>query len=240
MIGGFSMQITLRNQEIAASIKALDFYSRIFIGQYGEIDFVLRQYRLGHEVDSQYEYARRQIYTGMRSIVFNNVPRISEWDLNGSLGIWSEDTDERAKNAYDMQQVIRYHDSWCRVPEGGTGRHFDEPLFGGNLSPIKCKCVMDGKDEVMHVDMIKKEHMEILIASIEISLHLHQINIRKMMEYYTDDARVFALAKVVEKLYDDSQKNNNEYTLSHIKILKKLLRVLKKVEECGKMEKRLK
>ena len=55
------MQITLRNQEIAASIKALDFYSRIFIGQYGEIDFVLRQYRLGHEVDSQYEYARRQI-----------------------------------------------------------------------------------------------------------------------------------------------------------------------------------
>ena len=234
------MQITLRNQEIAASIKTLDFYSRIFIGQYGEIDFVLRQYRLGHEVDSQYEYARRQIYTGMRSIVFNNVPRISEWDLNGSLGIWSEDTDERAKNAYDMQQVIRYHDSWCRVPEGGTGRLFDEPLFGGNLSPIKCKCVMDGKDEVMHVDMIKKEHMEILIASIEISLHLHQINIRKMMEYYTDDARVFALAKVVEKLYDDSQKNNNEYTLSHIKILKKLLRVLKKVEECGKMEKRLK
>ena len=47
------MQIILRNQEIAASIKVLDFYSRMFIGQYGEIDFVLRQYRLGHEVDSK-------------------------------------------------------------------------------------------------------------------------------------------------------------------------------------------
>lgn len=216
------MQIILKNQEIAACIKALDFYSRMFIGQYGEIDFVLRQYRLSHDYNCQYEFARWQIYTGMRSIVFNNVPRISEWDLNGSLGIWSEDTDVRAKNAYDMQQIIRYHDSWCRVPEGGTGRHFDEPLFGGNLPPIICECVMSGKEEVMTIDMIGREHLDIFIAATEVSLLLHQIRISKMMKYYTNDTRVFELAKVVEKLYDDSETIDDKYTLEHIKILKQL------------------
>ena len=228
------MQITLRNQEIAAIINALDFYSRMFIGQYGEIDFVLRQYRFGNDY-SQYEYARRQIYTGMRSIVFNNVPRISEWDLNGSLGIWSEETDARAKNAYDMQQVIRYRDSWCRVPEGGTGRHFDEPLFGGKLPPITCECVMNEKDEVMSVGAIEKEHMDILVEATEITLLLHRICIRKMMKYYTNDTRVLELATVVEKLYDDSEKTDNEHTLLHIKRLRKLLGNLKKVRGKGEL-----
>lgn len=167
------MPITLKNQEISACIEALDFYSRMFIGQYGEIDFVLRQHRLSLDFNCQYGFARRQIYTGMRSIVFCDVPRISEWDLNGSLGIWSEDTDMRAKNAYDMQQIIRYNDSWCRVPEGGTGRHFDAPMLGGNLPPVECKCAISGDDEVMKIDALTQEHFDILIAATEVSLLLH-------------------------------------------------------------------
>lgn len=69
------------------------------------------------------------IYTAIRNLVFRE-NKIAEWDLYGSLGIWSEDTDVRAKNAYDMQQVIRYHYAWCINPDGGMGRN-----------TVECKCI---------------------------------------------------------------------------------------------------
>ena len=53
-------------------------------------------------------FARKHIYTAIRNLVFRE-NKIAEWDLYGSLGIWSEDTDVRVKNAYHMQQVIRYY-----------------------------------------------------------------------------------------------------------------------------------
>ena len=39
------MRMTLKDSEIGTCISALDFYSRMYMGQYGEIDFELRQYR---------------------------------------------------------------------------------------------------------------------------------------------------------------------------------------------------
>lgn len=52
-----------------------------------------------------------------------------------------------------------------------------------------------------------------------------------MMKYYTSDIRVLELAKVVEKLYDDSEMVDNQYTLRHIKTLKQLLRNLKREQK---------
>ena len=112
------MRVTLKDSEIGTCISALDFYSRMYMGQYGEIDFELRQYRFDSEFDNQYMCARKHIYTAIRNLVFRE-NKIAEWDLYGSLGIWSEDTDVRAKNAYDMQQVIRYSHAWCCNSEGG-------------------------------------------------------------------------------------------------------------------------
>ena len=195
------MRMTLKDSEIGTCISALDFYSRMYMGQYGEIDFELRQYRFDSEFDNQHMFARKHIYTAIRNLVFRE-NKIAEWDLYGSLGIWSEDTDVRAKNAYDMQQVIRYYYAWCCNPEGGMGRNFDAPLFGGEIKPLKCDCSKSEQEVVMNIFDIDKEHLEIMIAAARVYLYLFTIQINKLMKYYTKDENALELALAVEKLYD--------------------------------------
>ena len=198
------MRMVLRDSEIGICISALDFYSRMYMGQYGEIDFELRQYRFDSEFDNQYMFARKHIYTAIRNLVFRE-NKIAEWDLYGSLGIWSEDTDVRAKNAYDMQQVIRYHYAWCTNPDGGMGRNFDAPLLGGELTPIICDCLKTEQGIAMDIFDIEKEHIDIMIAAVQVYLCLLTIQINKLMKYYTQDENVLGLALTVEKLYDKTE-----------------------------------
>lgn len=198
------MRMTLKDSEIGTCISALDFYSRMYMGQYGEIDFELRQYRFDSEFDNQYMFARKHIYTAIRNLVFRE-NKIAEWDLNGSLGIWSEDTDVRAKNAYDMQQVIRYHYAWCTNPDGGMGRNFDAPLLGGELIPIICDCLKTEQGIAMDISDIEKEHIDIMIAAVQVYLYLLTIQINKLMKYYTQDENALGLALTVEKLYDKAE-----------------------------------
>ena len=216
------MRMTLKDSEIGTCISALDFYSRMYMGQYPEIDFELRQYRFDSEFDNQYMFARKHIYTAIRNLVFRE-NKIAEWDLYGSLGIWSEDTDVRAKNAYDMQQVIRYHYAWCCNPEGGMGRSFDAPLFGGELNPIKCDCSKSEQGIVMNISNIEKEHLRIMIAAVEIYLCLHTIQINKLMKYYTHDEKALELALTVEKLYDKDEWAGTNRVNEKINSLKKVI-----------------
>lgn len=224
------MEIILRNQEISECINALDFYSRMYMGQYDVIDFMLHQYRFDCDFDNQCKFARRHIYTAMRSLVFYN-DKIAEWELNGSLGIWSENTDMRAKNAYDMQQVIRYYDSWCRVPEGDIGRSFDKPMFGGELPPLHCECIKKKEDEVLSISAMEEGHLDIMVAALEVSLCLQNIKINKMMGYFTDDKRVLELATIVERLYDSDNISEEKYVKTHITTMRGMLRKLKNIEK---------
>lgn len=223
------MRMVLRNREIETCISALDFYSRMYMGQYAEIDFVLRQYRFDSEFDNQYMFARKHIYTAIRNLVFHN-NKIAEWDLHGSLGIWSEDTDVRAKNAYDMQQVIRYHHAWCCNPEGGIGRNFDAPLFGGELNPIKCDCLKDEQGIVMNISDMEKEHLRIMIAAVQVYLCLHTIQINKLMKYYTRDENALELAVTVEKLYEKDEWAGTNRVNKKIIDLKNILERLNELE----------
>ena len=125
--------------------------------------------------------------------------------MYGSLGIWSEDTDVRAKNAYDMQQVIRYHYAWCTNPDGGMGRNFDAPLLGGELTPIICDCLKTEQGIAMDISDIEKEHIDIMIAAVQVYLCLLTIQINKLMKYYTQDENALGLALAVEKLYDKGE-----------------------------------
>lgn len=78
------MRMTLKDSEIGTCISALDFYSRMYMGQYGEIDFELRQYRFDSEFDNQYMCARKHIYTAIRNLVFRE-NKIAEWDLHRKI-----------------------------------------------------------------------------------------------------------------------------------------------------------
>lgn len=196
------MKLVLKNQEISMCIDALDFYARMFMGQYDEIDDVLNQYLYGNRGLEQNKFERMHIYTAMRSL---EIPELKGWDLNGSLGIWNEATDSRAKAAYDMKQIMCYQDAWCRNPQGGTGHIFEEPVFHGNLPKIECECYMEVREkrkfEIMELEM-EEENFLLLKDSINIYWLMLNCRIKKMMRYFTDKKLVLELAGIVEKLYE--------------------------------------
>ncbi|MBQ4523851.1 MAG: hypothetical protein IJA10_13015 [Lachnospiraceae bacterium] len=134
-----------------------------------------------------------------------------------------ENTDVRAKDAYDMQQIIRFHHAWCCTPEGGISRDFDAPLFGGELIPIKCECMKNENGEVMNISDMEEEHLEIMIVAVQVNLCLYTIQINKMMKYYTTDERVLELALIAEKLYKKNDLLGSRYAKEKIISSKNLL-----------------
>lgn len=74
---------------------------------------------------------------------------------------------------------------------------------------------------------MEKGHLDIMVAALEVSLCLQNIQINRMMRYYTDDKRVLELATIVEKLYDSDDTLGEKYVKAHITTMRGMLRKLK-------------
>lgn len=96
------MKLRVANKDIGIVVNALDFYSRIWIGQYGEIDRIRRFYDLDRADYVDFESCNKY-YLAIRKIL---IPELGNENLSGSLGIWNEQTNHLAKSAYDMQQIL--------------------------------------------------------------------------------------------------------------------------------------
>jgi len=111
----------------------LDFYSRIGIGQFEEIVHGSFIFDWGSPVSWNNQYDQiRHLLDGVK---FNLIGM----PFNASLGICGPDTPERAKIAYDIQQVVRHRLAWDREPKGGYTVDFDKPMQCSNLELPKIK-----------------------------------------------------------------------------------------------------
>ena len=113
----FTLEITAEQGEIL--VKALDFYSRIGIGQIGEVDNMLnmdphvREEASHNAVRNALDFVKRELFG---------------FEPGQSFGIFHGKVPERYKAAWDLQQVIRYVLAWAANPKGGTGVNFNEPM----------------------------------------------------------------------------------------------------------------
>jgi hypothetical protein len=111
--------LTLTSTQAHVLLGALDFYSRIGIGQLEELLRVLPTYGQLSEVQQgvAYEAVRKlkQLLTG--------------FDMNASWGIASREVKECYKIVYDIQQVLRNKVAWTELPKGGStwAVNFDKP-----------------------------------------------------------------------------------------------------------------
>lgn len=207
------MELVLKDHEIAVCMDVLDFYARIFIGQYDEIDDVLSQ-KLGWDGGMETNrFERTLIYTAMRSL---EIPELKGWELNGSLGIWNDATDIRAKNAYDMKQLIRYHDAWVQQSSGICTKKIERPVFYGNLPEMDCRCRLTNTGtEIMYLAM-QPEQYQILQDAAEVYWNMLNYRIRKMMQYYTGKKLVLDLAEIAERLYDMELPGDDSFCVEHL------------------------
>ena len=214
------MSVSLIDDEISICVNALDFYNRMFIGQYDEIDWTIRMRLNSTEKYREGEYTRRKLYEAVRSIIMKDT-EIAEYNLDASLGIWNDQTDNRAKSSYDIQQIMRYIEAYCRSPEGGTTINFREPLLKGALSEIGCECRQED-EHVIETIMINSEHAEIMDDALYVYTLLHSHNVKGIFEYYTDDSIALEIVEIIDKMYKGLEREN-DYINKINKVRKKII-----------------
>lgn len=190
------MKLELTNEEVYTVIDTLDFYSRIWIGQYDEINSLLRLHGCVGTANFENEDCKED-YLKLRSIL---LPELAGEDFNCSLGIWSAETNSCAKSAYDMQQIIRYTQAWYIHPEGGISVNFNTPVLEGELPQIKCECRGNAAECAMIISG-EESNYRLLLECLKIYGCLFEFKIEEMFKHYTDEIEAIQLAKAIEAAY---------------------------------------
>lgn len=120
----FFVRVTLTPEQARIVVKALDFFSRIHIGQFN----VIREQFWGKLEPEQVELCERFLQEARR-LCF---PELGS--PNHSHGI-AGCPSRAGKIAWDVQQVIRQVESFGRIPDGGMTVNFDNPLFVSDSVP---------------------------------------------------------------------------------------------------------
>ena len=189
------------HDEILKIVKALDFYSRIWIGQYLEIDNEMI-WLIKKTYDDVRENEIIPLFLQLRNRMMPASIRDIGQTLYASYGIFSDKVDERAGTAYDMQQVIRYTLAWFLHPEGGWTVDFGSPLRAGRVYPVpKASCVNSDGNIEMEVSLTDKSQFMIIGDAIEILNLVRSGKIEKLFSYYTDDKEALLTASEIEKMY---------------------------------------
>lgn len=201
-------KITLHGDEIGLAIAALDFYSRIWIGQYGEILWKHRQCLDYRDIERIEEEAKNYLSLLRMTIM----PEIGP-ELNGSHGIFNPKVDGRSALSYNLQQVIRYKYAYARFPEGGMGVSFGKPLKAGTTDLPTGKIEKVDDEWVIHVEGKSEEdtkkYKETLLDALTIYKDLMDADVVKLFSYYTDNEKALSYAKRVQNLYRESVKDTD-------------------------------
>ena len=115
--------LTVTEEQLRLIQRALDFYSRVGIGQFNAIkDHPTFERHLANEykVDGKIDYTRYHATRDMadnalvqaRNMLYNDFTV----GKNGSWGIHNPNVDDSCRDAYDLIQVIR-HEFWKRDPD---------------------------------------------------------------------------------------------------------------------------
>ena len=119
--------IIMSDNAIDESIRHLDLYSRLLIGQYDRIPEMM-----GCSVCSASDYPiLRDVLLKIRCIF---IPDLNHYGIYTSNGIWSSKSPERAIKAYDIQQALRFQMSWHNAKPNYSSNsvNYKTPFFHGD------------------------------------------------------------------------------------------------------------
>ena len=114
--------IELTEGQVRVVNNALDLYSRIWMGQIEEPFSILRLFTGRYPKTRDDERSVREALETLKRVFF---PELSQ---NAYHGIFSPETDEQAKIAWEIYQALRNKLAWTNYPEGGFTVDFNEPV----------------------------------------------------------------------------------------------------------------
>lgn len=141
------VELTLEQARIITT--ALDFYSRIHIGQIHEVEQLIRMYDIKKHPEQALDYQAIEEH-------ITTIKNEMGFERNESFGIFSDKINPIAIKAYDIQQAIRHMEAWTRAGkdpavDSRTGDmmqvSYDEPLYGYYKEPIRVTAIKHRKKE---------------------------------------------------------------------------------------------
>lgn len=177
-----NMKIVYTEEEMNRILKALDIYSRIWMGQYDSLLTNLRFYGDYNKIDEHKE----EIIVYLMRIRSKLLPAFN-YPFSASYGIFSEDIDNRAAIAYNMKQVFRYKLSYFKNPNGGIGVSFREPLRAEKDPYPWASANCFTKDNGIYVEIdICEEQKEIIDTALKVYEAQKDTDIERIFSFYTD------------------------------------------------------
>ena len=200
------IKVILSDDETKLITDALDFYNRIFIGQYDRIESIITWWNLNGGNPAQRDaYTRNNLLEAIRSRMFRDTD-IARVGLSGSLGIWNPLTDIRAKDGYGIQQVMRYKRALVQNPGDTWSVDHGEPIIKGSLPEIGCEYLKNGESGTETIK-VNTGHLKIINDALMVYERLYDLKIRKLFEYFTDDAVCFDIASILDRMYAGTQRD---------------------------------
>ena len=213
--------IDLGKNEVLDAINSLDVYSRIWMGQFDHLDLAWRMWRFATYGQSRKSHICGELLMAMRALF---LPEAAVLGRGASLGIWSDKVNELVVCAYDMQQVIRHDWSWFNEPEGDVmSCWFDKPHLHGSLSVPSTECyVKDDSSSAMRL-FLEESSLRLLLDALLAYDHLLDLSVVALMQLYTRDDRVLAIAQMVEDILYEAPFRTYEGFDEHRRHLKRLI-----------------
>ena len=191
-----TLSLIITEEECYLVLKALDLYSRIWIGQYDRIDD-LSIYDTGDKWDQN--SVSHMLFQQIRDLLIPYLTGRGDYTCC-SLGIWSDKTDIRAINAYDIQQRLRYEVSWYKNPEGDITVNYDKPWIRGDLGDFSVFCHRND-DDVIVMLYLSEEQLKTIQTALEVLRLLIRREIKPAFMFFTSNEEVLSVAEELTKVY---------------------------------------
>lgn len=202
------MTITLKNKDVLTARNALEMYIAMHLGRYGDIIMLYRFRSAKEEYEKLWTWTE-ECESHLKHIRNLLMPDLQEYALNGAnRGIFQPVVDDRARDAYDMLQCIRYTYAWYKHPEGGHGVDFYEPMIRGRYPEPKCQAY--GEDCV-DIDLCD-EQIRIFLEAARVYDHINRGRIRQAFMLYTDEMDALETAEKIEPLLPKIDRQYTEET----------------------------
>lgn len=197
--------IMLDFEQARRLVRALDFYSRVWIGQYRNIMLELSfHHPAGRTIGRELAPVIKAALTAIRALA---IPQLAEESWGANFGIWSEDakhiSGNRAASAYDLQQVIRHATAWSLHPEGGHIVDFAKPILRGDWPAPACTCHGASEADFSFVIELVPEQHTLLGEATEAYADFLQLDLARMFTHFSDHARALELADTLSNILDD-------------------------------------
>ena len=192
------MELTLRHEEIGEAIRSLEMYISMHLGQYDRINTMYRFN--GGEANYNKVVAGEAERNGRFLYIRNTLmPELQKYSLTeANRGIFQSITDPRARDAYDVSQVIHYTLEQFQKAEGRTVISSGSPLFSGRYPHPEGKVSKDAKGEVITLSLCR-EQLEIMIEAAEVYLYLQRGEIGQAFTFFTDSQAILREAGYLEE-----------------------------------------